>query len=174
MPDEIVLRFLMVLGGMAPLFILWGIRGTDLMPCWAFWAICGSVVVIPNAVLWLRVTKARGQKFGALLEIGSFEDRREGILIYLVSILLPFYSSSLEEWSELIASVVAVVFILGVFIYLDLHYVNVFFALGGFKIYFVRPLEPESGLSSRQGAILVSKLGGLRNNDRLSATRNVS
>lgn len=168
MPDGIVLRFIMVLGGMAPLFILWAVRGAEVMCNWIFRPGCLAIALIPNAVLLFRLFNVRKRNYGSVLEVGALEDRRDGILTYIVAILLPFYSSSLETWPEFFASLGAVVFILVVFMYLDLHYVNVFFAVCGFRIYFVKPMEPASGLSSRQGAILITRLPGLRTEDRFS------
>lgn len=152
----------MALGGLAPLFLLWAIRGTSLVPRLNFILIMLALAALPNLYVYWRITRESKRKYTSGLKIVSFEDKKDGVLIYLVSILLPFYSSSMSTWPELISSVAALVFIVVVFIYLDLHYVNIMFAITRFNIFLVRPDGVVKNTSSRHNVIVITKQTDLR------------
>ena len=50
-----VARLLMVLSSISPLFIIWAIRGTRLIPDLYFVSGCILLVIVPNLFLWLRM-----------------------------------------------------------------------------------------------------------------------
>lgn len=91
-------RLLMVLSSISPLFILWAIRGNSLIPDRYFIAFCAVMVVVPNAFLWLRFWTARNQADKRELIVGTADDHRDHILVYLFAMLLPFYSEDLGSW----------------------------------------------------------------------------
>src|SRR5262245_4983902 len=91
-------RLLMVLSSISPLFILWAIRGNSLISdCW-FVGFCAFVVIVPNTFLWLRIRTAKKQADNRELTVGTADDHRDHILVYLFAMLLPFYSADLGSW----------------------------------------------------------------------------
>jgi hypothetical protein len=115
-------RLLMVLSSISPLFILWAIRGNSLIPDRYFIAFCALMVLVPNAFLWLRMRTAKKQADKRELTVGTADDHRDHILVYLFAMLLPFYSEDLGSWRYLGASFAALAFIVFLFWHLNLHY----------------------------------------------------
>src|ERR1039458_5405353 len=121
-------RLLMVLSSISPLFILWGIRGNRLIPDGYFVAACALMVILPNLCLWLRIRMAIRRDDTSNRVIGRAEDHRDHLLVYLIAILLPFYSANLDSPRELTAALLAIAFIVFLFWNLNLHYMNIAFA----------------------------------------------
>ena len=91
-----VARLLMVLSSISPLFILWAIRGSSLISDRYFLTFCALMVIIPNAFLWLRIMIAKKLQERRELIVGTSEDHREHLLVYLFAMLLPFYMENLD------------------------------------------------------------------------------
>jgi hypothetical protein len=69
-------RLMMVLSSISPLFVLWAIRGSKLLPDRYLVSFCAVMVVLPNLFLWLRIRMARKLQVTRELVIGSAEFRR--------------------------------------------------------------------------------------------------
>lgn len=134
-----ITRLIMVLSSMAPLFILWSVRGSPSVPDKYFIPSCTFLAVAPTLVLLWRVRVARRHNDCQTKSIGKAEDHREHILVYLFATLLPFYTATLQANREFAATVVALVFIIFVFWHLNLHYMNLLFALRGYRVFTVSP-----------------------------------
>lgn len=160
----------MVVGGMAPLFLLWAMRGNGIIPDWQFRLACGAVAVIPNVFLWWLIRSRRERDLGTSFKIGSFDDRREGVLTYIIAILLPFYGASLETRSDVYSAFGVLLFIVVVFLHLDLQYVNLFFVISGYYLYFVRSNEGMEASVPKSGAILITKRDYLKIGQTLSVS----
>ena len=124
------LRFVMVLSSISPLFVLWAIRGTELIPDLYFIAGCVALSVVPTLVLLVREAIARKQNDTRLLVVGRVEDNRGHVLVYLFAILLPFYRQDIDTWREFSALLAALLFIVFLFWHLNFHYMNILFAHG--------------------------------------------
>jgi hypothetical protein len=61
-----IVRLMMILGSFSPLFILWAIRGSELIPDNYFLPFCALMVIMPNAFLWQRVRTAKKKKESAI------------------------------------------------------------------------------------------------------------
>jgi hypothetical protein len=157
----------MVLSSISPLFVLWAVRGTPLIPNSWFVAACTSMVVIPNAFLFLRRAMARAHRDKRELVVGRAEDHRDHLLVYLFAMLLPFYGTNLNSWREFSATLVAVCFIVFLFWNLNLHYMNVVFAILGYRIFTVYLPEDGNPLNSGQNYVLITKRPALIVNQRL-------
>jgi len=120
-----VARLIMVLSSLSPLFILWAIRGSKLIPSTYFVSACMLMVIVPNAFLFLRLWIAKRRYDTREIFIGRAEDHRDHLLVYLFTLLLPFYAISLTDWREFSATLVAICFIVFLFWNLNLHYMNV-------------------------------------------------
>src|SRR5437773_9737215 len=106
-----ITRLLMVLSSMSPLFVLWAIRGNNLIPDRYSVSACVLLVIIPNAYLFFRIGTAVRRYDRRRLVIGISEDRREHLLVYLFAMLLPLYAAELHTVRDVIAVVVALAFV---------------------------------------------------------------
>ena len=164
-------RLLMVLSSISPLFILWAIRGNSLIPDPWFVAFCALMVVVPNAFLWLRIRTARKQADKRGLAIGTAEDHRDHILVYLFAMLLPFYSEDPGTWRDLGATVAALAFIVFLFWHLNLHYMNLIFAALGYRVFTVYPPADDNPVSGKARYALITRRVSLAPGARLVAYR---
>lgn len=164
-------RLLMVLSSISPLFILWAIRGNNLLPDRYFIGFCAGMVLVPNAFLWLRVRTARKQQDKRDLTVGSADDHRDHILVYLFAMLLPFYSQDLATWRYLGASFAALAFIVFLFWHLNLHYMNLIFAALGYRVFTVYPPADGNPLAGKTRQAVITRRVSLASGDRLVAYR---
>jgi len=86
-----VTRLFMVLSGVSPLFFLWAIRGSKLVPDSYLITFCAAMVILPNLFLWVRIRAAKALNVKNQLVVGTAEDHRDHLLVYLFAMLLPFY-----------------------------------------------------------------------------------
>lgn len=164
-------RLLMVLSSISPLFILWAIRGIKLIPDNYFLPFCALMVIVPNGFLWLRIRTARKLREEKIITIGVAEDHREHLLVYLFSMLLPFYATDLGSWRDLAATAAALGFIVFLFWHLNLHYMNLLFALCGYRIFAISPLTDGNPLSGSSVQVLITQRVALMPGEELVAYR---
>lgn len=150
-------RLLMVMSSLSPLFVLWAIRGNPLIPDGYLIAACCVIVVLPNLFLWLRILTARQLNEKRDLHIATAEDHRDHLLVYLFAILLPFYAATLSTWRDLAALLVALAFITFLFWHLNLHYMNLLFAIKGYRVFTVAPGSPKNPLSGKGVLVLITR-----------------
>lgn len=151
-----IARLLMVLSSVSPLFILWAIRGSKIIPDVYLLIFCGVMVVFPNLFLWLRIRTAQKLQEKRELVIGSAEDHRDHLLVYLFAMLLPFYPIDTGTWRDLAALLSALAFVVFLFWHLNLHYMNILFAIRGYRVFTVSPPEDENPLSGRISQVLIT------------------
>lgn len=154
-------RLIMVLSSISPLFILWAIRGTRLIPNWLFTVLCGLLVIGPYLYIFYRLRVAKRQNERRRLSVGKAEDHRDHLLVYLFTMLLPFYTTSLGDWREFLATLVAVCFIVFIFWNLNLHYMNILFAFLGYRIFTIYPLANENPISGVEPSVLITRRSSL-------------
>jgi len=164
-------RLLMVLSSTSPLFILWAIRGNTLIPDRWFIGFCVLMIVVPNAFLWLRIRMARTQADRRELTVGTADDHRDHILVYLFAMLLPFYSEDLGSWRDLGATVAALAFIVFLFWHLNLHYMNLVFAALGYRVFTVYPPTDSNPLTGKSRQALITRRVNLASGDKIVAYR---
>lgn len=164
-------RLLMVLSSISPLFILWAIRGNSLIPDYWFIGFCTLMVVVPNAFLWLRIRIAKKQSDKRELTVGTADDHRDHILVYLFAMLLPFYSEDLGTWRDLGATVAALAFIVFLFWHLNLHYMNLIFAVRGLRVFTVYPPADGNPITGRTRQAVITRRVSLAPGERIVAYR---
>jgi hypothetical protein len=164
-------RLLMVLSSISPLFILWAIRGNSLIPDRWFIGFCALMVIVPNAFLWLRMRTARMQADKRELTVGTADDHRDHILVYLFAMLLPIYSEELGNWRYFGASFAALAFIVFLFWHLNLHYMNLVFAGLGYRVFTVYPPADGNPLTGRSRQALITRRVSLASGDRIAGYR---
>lgn len=164
-------RLLMVMSSISPLFVLWAIRGNKLVPDAWFIAACATMVVGPNALLWFRISKARRQSDQRTITVGTADDHRDHILVYLFALLLPFYSEDLGTCRELAATVGALAFIVFLFWHMNLHYMNLLFAARGYRVFTISAPNDDNPLTSRTRQALVTRRVSLTPGESIVAYR---
>ena len=170
------LRLCMVLAGFAPLFCLMAIRGIEVVPDRWLWTACGLLMAVPMLLLLLRLLVVWRYEPPRRLVVGQVEESRSHILTYLFATFLPFYRQDLGNVRDLIAIVVAALFIIFLFWHLNLHYVNILLAVFGYRVYTIRPRDDDDNpYTSRVPIVVITRqrslpLGGDIRGYRLSDT----
>jgi len=164
-------RLLMVLSSISPLFNLWAIRGTSLVPDLYFISFCALMVIVPNGFLCLRVHTARKIESPHELVVGKADDHRDHILVYLFAMLLPIYAGDFETWRNLYSSMAALLFIVLLFWHHNMHYMNLFFAVRGYHVFTVWPPNDGNPLTGKSGLVLITRRVTLSSGDRRVAYR---
>ncbi|MDX9708883.1 MAG: hypothetical protein RBT64_04925 [Trichloromonas sp.] len=167
-----VARLLMVMSSISPLFILWAIRGISLIPDSYFLSFCALMVIVPNGFLLWRIRTARKLREKREIVVGSAEDHRDHLLVYLFSMLLPFYATDMLVWRDLAAAGAALGFIVFLFWHLNMHYMNLLFALFGFRVFTVSsPADDTNPLSGRTSRVLITKRTSVVEGEKIVAYR---
>lgn len=164
-------RLLMVLSSISPLFILWAIRGTELVPDSYFLAICTLMILLPNAFLWFRIEVAKKNQEKRELAVAVVEDNREHLLVYLFAMLLPFYADNLATWRALAAALAGLAFVVFMFWHLNLHYMNILFALFGYRVFTLYPPVDAGTISGRTSLVLITPRVCVASGDRITVYR---
>lgn len=164
-------RLIMVLGGASPLFLLWAIKGIEIVPDRWLWAICLSFVLLPNLFLAWRIHTAKKLKEIKTMAVGTAEDHRDYLLVYLFAMLLPFYSVDMHVLRDLIATIAALVFVIFLFWHLNLHYMNILFAIRGYRIFTVYGPQDQNPLSGKNSFVVITQRSNLVLGEELTLYR---
>jgi hypothetical protein len=145
-------RFLLVWSSLSPVFLLWAIRGVESVPDKIWGPACISMFLLPTILLWLFFRRAKRQENDKTITVHSAKDQREHLLTYLFAMLIPLFDANLGGYRDLIAVFVAFLFVLFLFWHMRLHYMNIFFAMWGYRIFTVEAVsgtDPVDGDSLR-------------------------
>lgn len=164
-------RLLMVLSSISPLFVLWAIRGNNLVPDRYFLGFCILMAGLPNVFVWLRVRAVKRLQEKREIVVGNAEDHRDHLLVYLFAMLLPLYATDLSTWRDISAALAAVGFIVFLFWHLNLHYMNILFAALGFRVFTVYPPKDDNPLTGRSSQVMVTRRVSLPPGDRVVCYR---
>jgi hypothetical protein len=129
------------------------------------------MVAIPNFTLAARlwIAKRRGDR--KELTIGEADDNRDHLLVYLFAMVLPLFDLNVHEPREACAMVAALVFIVFLFWHLNLHYMNLVFALFGYRVYTVQPPVVGDGISGDSPFVVLTKRTVLRKGSKINPVR---
>jgi hypothetical protein len=161
----------MVLSSISPLFVIWAIRGSHLIGDRWLVSACALLILLPNGFLWIRLRTAERLKDRRELVIGHVEDHRDHLLVYLFAMLVPFYADEMAHWRTLISTLVTVAFIVFLFWHLNLHYMNLLFAVKGYRVFTVNPPAEANGVSGKTSFVLITRRVSLVKGERLPAYR---
>lgn len=164
-------RLLMVLSSISPLFLFWAVRGNALIADRYFLSFCLLMIVFPNFFLWLRVRIATRLQERREITVGRAEDHRDHLLVYLFSMLLPFYAPDLGTWRSFAATVAALGFIVFLFWHLNLHYMNVVLAALGYRVFTVYPPKDENPLTGKSSQVLITRRATISAGERIVGLR---
>ena len=67
------------------------------------------------------------------------QDHRDYILTYLFAILLPIYALNLDTFRDSLVVIIALILIIFTFWIMNLHYMNLFFAILGYNFFTINP-----------------------------------
>lgn len=165
-----VVRLIMVLSSMAPLFVLWAVRGSGLVSDKYFIPGCLAFAVVPTCLLLLRIGTAKRKNDCQVKTIHRADDHRDHILVYLFAMLLPFYTVNLQDGREFAATVLALVFILFLFWHLNMHYMNLLFAIQGYRVFTVIP-DPKDRLGGKAPFVILTQRMTLPEGEQIEAYR---
>ena len=133
-----VARLLMVLSSLSPLFVLWAVRGTQAISDSILIPLCAVLVIIPNLGLGLRILLAKKRDDTSSLVPTEIHDQREHIIVYLFAMLIPLFDANIGNQRDFFAVCVALIFVVFIFWKLNLHYVNLIFALFGYNVFTIK------------------------------------
>lgn len=166
-----VTRLLMVLSSFSPLFILWAIRGSGVIPEPWFGLSCLFMAALPTVVLIVRERRSRKNSDKRELVAGASDDHRSHVLVYLFAMLLPFYPQDPETIRDMASMVIAFVFIVYIFFRFDLYYTNVLFAMRGYQVFSMSPPNDENPHSGKEKLVIITRRRTLARGERLHAYR---
>ncbi|MDR1190241.1 MAG: hypothetical protein LBK60_01075 [Verrucomicrobiales bacterium] len=165
-----ILRLIMVLSSMAPLFMLWAIRGSGPVPDKYFIPACLSLAFVPTAILWFRIHTAKRKNDCLWKVICHADDHRDHILVYLFAMLLPFYTVTLNDQREFATTIVALIFILFLFWHLNMHYMNIVFAMMGYRVFTITP-DTTNALNDKNRFVILTQRTVLSTGDKIEVYR---
>lgn len=164
-------RLLMVLSSFAPLFVLWAIQGIAVVDDRYLITACSLLVVVPTGVLIYLVRRSKQEKNIQTLPIGATEDKRGNLIPYIISLLLPFYQQDIYEWRELAATAVALLILIFLFWHFNYHYMNIIFAMRGYRMVEVLPSPSQNPHSRRMSFTLLTRRNNFVGIDTVTAYR---
>lgn len=91
--------------------------------------------------------------------------------MYLFALLLPFYAVDLGSWRDAFAVLLALLFIAFLFWHLNLHYMNLLFAIRGYRVFTVYPPTDANPVTGRTTFVLITRRVALSPGDRVVAYR---
>lgn len=160
-------KFMMLLSSLSPLFILMAIRGVQitnekglLVSPKETWLIAAAFVIIPFLVLKLRIGAAKKARDTYVVNVTSASQNKEYLFAYLFTVLLPLYSVSINSKNELWAIGCAIFFVLFVLWNMNMHFINIFFAFSGYRVFTLPDNNGSILLTTRQ--VIPSGLKDLR------------
>jgi hypothetical protein len=118
-------------------FLLWSIRGVDAVNDAVWIPTCLVLFVLPTAILYWTFHRARKSKNVKTIDVISAHDQREHLLTYLFAMLIPLFDVNLGGVRDIFAVAFAFMFVMFLFWHMHLHYMNIIFAILGYRIYTV-------------------------------------
>lgn len=164
-----IARLFMVLSCMSPLFLWWAIRGIKPIPDLLLAPVCLFLMILPTCYLWLRIGSAQTSSDYRMLSISRATDNREHLLVYLFAVLMPLYDTSIGSWRDAAATLCALAFVIFLFYHMNLHYANPLFALCGYQVFTIHPIQGEH--VERRSLVLITKRQILSEGSEVKALR---
>jgi len=145
-----LVKIMMLLSSMAPLFVLVGVRGLDqVIEDEYLWLGVGVLVIFPYIILRLRVSRARKSNDTYVIDVSDSRNNKEYLFTYLFTVLLPLYSVAVSNYREFYALVLAIGFVIFVLWNMNLHFINLLFAFQGYRVYTIESFHSSILLSKR-------------------------
>ena len=168
-----VLRFVFILSSISPVFFV-SIFQTPKFVDQFYWSLTFSVLFLfPNLLMGLRWILAKRKNLTSVYNITKSEDGREHVFTYLFALIIPFFSEEIDSLFKLISFIFLMVFVVFIFWHMRLHYLNLIFALAGYKVLNIRVRSHPGAHSSvaERRYILLSKDEDVEAGERLRCVR---
>lgn len=130
-------RFILVWSSLSPVFLLWAIRGVDAVADCIWLPVCLILFAAPTGILYIFFSQSRKRENVKTISIISSRDQREHLLTYLFAMLIPLFDVNLGGIRDIAAVTFALAFVMFLFWYMRLHYMNLIFAICGYRIFTV-------------------------------------
>ena len=85
--------------------------------------------------------------------------------------LLPFYPVETGTWRDFAALISALGFVVFLFWHLNLHYMNIVFAICGYRVFTILPPKEENPISGRISLVLITPRTSVLSGERIVAYR---
>jgi hypothetical protein len=141
------MKLILVLACMSPLFILMAIKGVGIIPWEIYFPTFLGLAIVPNAVLVIRILIAAKQNDRKQIQVSDYTDNREHLLTYIFAMLIPLFQTSAATEPDLYALLCAFIFVVYIFLHMELYYMNFFFAFFKYRVLSIKP-DPASGFFS--------------------------
>lgn len=132
----VVLRLGLVLWALSPVFFIWAIRGSAVVNQMWLCGLAATTILLPAMIFWWRLRQAKSSSSGGDIEeltVKRLTDRREHLLSYLFPLVMSSWEFDFKSPRELIACLCVMLFTGIAFWHLQLTYVNLWFAITGFR-----------------------------------------
>ncbi len=129
------IRSMLVLSGLSPVFLLWAVRGVQDVSGNLWAGICLMLFVIPSAAMKIVIRSAKLQENIKVIVPSQTEVHQEQLLTYLLAMLLPLIEVSFNGLRNALAGLLSLTFTSFLFYKMELHYMNLFFLLIGYRIF---------------------------------------
>jgi hypothetical protein len=166
-PDLGFLRAMLVLASMSPVFLIWSIIGMSKIPDRYFIPGCLLLILIPHWVLLRRIAVASKLESTKEFQVDSAKDSKEQLLTYFLPLVLPLMAVTLDSWRGFSATLVLFCIMAFASWHLRVFYINIFFAVFGFRIFQIRQIE--TSLTTVTDRILITKRRQINRGDKITA-----
>lgn len=166
------MRLALVVWSLSPVFLVWAIRGSGMISQLWLWVAAMLATLGPALIYLGSVNLAKQSGTGGNLEqltVKRLTDRREHLLSYLFPLLLSVWSLDFKTHRELLAFFVVISFTGIAFWHLQLTYVNIWFAIAGYRSVQVERVSDQS--HTLRPIILLTRNGRLCENTQINALR---
>lgn len=155
--DLTLFRGMMILGSLSPVFLVWAIVGMEKIPDKFFIPLCLLMVTVPHFFILRRISVALKTGSKKEITIETAKDAREHLLTYFLPLALPVMAATtFSSWRGFSATLFLFLIMAFASWHLRVFYVNVFFAVFGYRIFRItQPPNPRS--HSIDERILISK-----------------
>lgn len=145
-----LVKFMMLLSSMAPLFLLVGIRGMDdVVDDKHLWIAVILLLIIPFFIVKLRIHFAVKSNDVFVLDVSETKNNKEYLFTYLFTVLLPLYSVTISDNREFGAIIFAICLVIFVLWNMNLHFVNILFAIQGYRVFTIESFDSAILLTTR-------------------------
>lgn len=150
------MKLIFVIACMSPLFILMAIKGVGIVPWEIYFPVFLGLSVLPNAILILRIMVAAKQNDRKQIQVDQYTDNREHLLTYIFAMLIPIFQTSAATEADLYALLCTFIFVMYIFLHMELYYMNFFFAFFGYRVLSIKP-DPASGAFSVSHVLITKR-----------------
>lgn len=157
---------MMILASLSPVFLVWAIIGMEKIEDRIFVPTCLLLVFIPHLFIIRRINVGLKTRSEKKITVETAKDSREHLLTYFMPLALPIMAVSFSSWRGFAATIFLFLIMAFASWHLRVFYVNVFFALFGYRIFKIT--QPPSEIShSLDERILITKRIQLDKGDTL-------